>query len=93
MILALFYFDLCCWGRSLDFETTGVPIIGVAGIFDWGGGGGGRGANHKSPIITSSKIFKKGTFYGKKYRRMENEKRWPGLAFKKNFAKEYGFKQ
>ena len=90
MILALFYFDLCCWGRSLDFETTGVPIIGVAGIFDWGGGGGGK------PQITSNnliKIFKKGTFYGKKYRRMENEKRWPGLAFKKNFAKEYGFKQ
>ena len=36
--------------------------IGVARIFDRGWGGGGGGANHKSHAITSSEIFKKGTF-------------------------------
>ena len=51
-----------------------VPVlkcIGVASIFDWGGGGG---ANHKSHAIMLSKIFKKGTFVGPRYRRMEDLK-------------------
>ena len=33
--------------------------IGVARIFDWGG------PNHKTHAMTSSEIFKKGTFFGK----------------------------
>ena len=41
--------------------TRGVlQFIGVARIFDWGG------PNHKSHAMTSSKIFKKGTFCGAK---------------------------
>ena len=34
--------------------------IGLARIFDWGG------PNHKSHAMTSSEIFKKGTFCGAK---------------------------
>ena len=34
-----------------------ASYIGVAKIFDWGGG-----PNHKSHAMTSSKIFKTGTF-------------------------------
>ena len=39
---------------------TGNTSIGVAGIFDWGG------PNHKSHAMTSSEIFKKGSFCGAK---------------------------
>ena len=34
-----------------------IQAIGVARVFDWG-----RGPNHKSHAMTSSEIFKKGTF-------------------------------
>ena len=37
-----------------------MHTIGVARIFDWGGG-----PNHKSHAMTSSEIFKKGTFYSR----------------------------
>ena len=48
-------------------------IIGVARIFDWGGG-----PNHKSHAMTSSEIFKKGAvFVGQRYRRMEDLKPSP----------------
>ena len=47
-------------------------VIGVARMFDWGGG-----ANHKSPAMTSSKFFKKGTFVGQRYRRMADLKPLP----------------
>ena len=44
---------------SLNPICTGGGI-GVARIFDWGG------PNHKSPAMTSSEIFKRGSFYGAK---------------------------
>ena len=37
-----------------------LDSIGVARIFDWGG------PNHKLPTMTSSEVFKKGTFCGAK---------------------------
>ena len=37
-----------------------LQFIGAARIFDWGG------PNHKSRAMTSSKIFKRGTFCGTK---------------------------
>ena len=37
--------------------TDNLQFIGVARIFDWGG------SNHKSHAMTSSKIFKRGTFW------------------------------
>ena len=55
-----------------------VPI-GVARIFDWGG------ANQKSSAMTSSQIFEKGSFFGQRYCRMEDQK--PGLTLNQNFAK------
>ena len=36
-------------------------VIGGARIFDWG-----EGENHKSHVITSTKIFERGTFCGTK---------------------------
>ena len=50
------------------------PCIGVAKIFDWGV------SNQKSHAMTSSEIFERGTFCGQRYRRMEDQKPWPGLA-------------
>ena len=61
--LALASDFLCVHGLSLGLElcvldsTSGAVGIGVARIFDWGGG-----ANHKSHAMTSSEVFKKGTF-------------------------------
>ena len=50
------------------------------------------GANHKLHAMTPSKIFKRGTFFGERYRRMEDQKPWPGLALKQGFAKGRGLK-
>ena len=43
-------------GLGNDYQSGKPGTIGVARIFDWGG------PNHKSRAMTSSKIFKKGTF-------------------------------
>ena len=59
-----------------------ADIISVARIFDRGGG-----PNHKSHAMTSSEIFKRGIFAGQRYRRMEGQKQWPGLALNQTFAK------
>ena len=45
--------------------------IGVARIFHWG-----DGAKHKSHAMTLSKVFKRGTFMGQRYRRMKDQKPW-----------------
>ena len=48
--------------------------LGVARIFDWGG------PNHKSHAMTSSETLKKEFFEGERYRRMEDQKPWPGAG-------------
>ena len=64
------------------------PCRGVARIFDWEGG-----ANQKSHAMTSSEIFERGTnFVGQRYRRMEDQKPWPGLALNREFSKGRGLK-
>ena len=62
--------------------------IAVARIFDR------RGANYKSHTMTSSKIFETGTFCRTDtvYRRMEDQKPWPGLARNQDFSKRRGLK-
>ena len=62
--------------------------IGVARIFDWGGGGGGT----KSQVMTSSEIFEKGTFVGQRYCRLEDQKPWPVFARNQDFAIGRGLK-
>ena len=66
------------------------PGIGVARIFDWGGGGGG--AKQNSHAMKSSEIFERGIFVGQRYRRMEDQKPWPVLALKGEFSKGRGLK-
>ena len=61
------------------------PCIGVAKIFDCGG-------NQKLHAIKSSEIFERGIFGGQRYRRMEDQKSWPGLALKREFSKGRGLK-
>ena len=56
-------------------------------IFDWGGG-----ANQKSHAIKLSEIFARGFFVGQRYRRMEDQKPWPGLALNQEFSKGRGLK-
>ena len=63
------------------------PCIGVARIFDWGGG-----ANQKSHAMKSSEIFERGIFVGQRYCRMEDRKPWPGLALNREFSKGKGLK-
>ena len=46
--------------------------IGVARIFDWGG------PNRKSHAMTSSETLKEEFLWKQRYRRMEDEKPWPG---------------
>ena len=58
------------------------PCIGVARIFDYGRGG----ANQKSHAMKSSEIFERGIFVGQRYRRMEDQKPWPGLALNREFS-------
>ena len=53
--------DLVCSFTGPGSQKTVSDGIGVARIFDWGGG-----PNHKSHAMTSSEIFKKGTFCGAK---------------------------
>ena len=60
-------------------------FIGVVRIFDWGGG---ARPNHKSHYDVS-KIFRKDKLLGgQRYRRMEDQKRGPGLACNLGFAQE-----
>ena len=48
--------------------------IGVARIFDW------VGPNHKSHAMTSSETSKEEFFWEQRYRRMEDQKQWPGVG-------------
>ena len=48
---------------------------GVARIFNWEGG-----PNHKSHAMTPSETSKKEFFVGLRYRRMEDQKPWPGVG-------------
>ena len=63
------------------------PSIGVARIFDLG-----EGANQKSHAMKSSEIFGRGIFVGQRYRRMEDQKPWPGLVLHREFSKGRGLK-
>ena len=40
----------------------------------------------------STEIFEKGIFVGQRYRRMEDQKPWPGLAINREFSKGRGLK-
>ena len=42
--------------------------------------------------MKSSKIFERGIFVGERYRRMEDQKPWPGLALNREFSKGRGLK-
>ena len=53
---------------TLSALSPCLSSIGVARILI------GGGPNHKSHAMTSSEIFKKGTFVGQRYRRMEDLK-------------------
>ena len=59
--------------------------IGVARIFDWGGGGGG--ANHKSHGRHQN-FSKRGFSMGLRYHRMEDQKQGPGLACNLDLAEK-----
>ena len=50
--------------------------IGVARIFDWGRGG----PNRKLHAMTSSETLKRNFLWGQRYRRMEDQKTWPGVG-------------
>ena len=65
------------------------PCIDVARIFDWGGGGG---LNQKSHAMKPSEIFERGIFVEQRYRRMEDQNPWPGLALNREFSKARGLK-
>ena len=56
-------------GQGQPFRGQILSSIGVARVILIG-----RGPNHKSHAMTSSEIFKKGTFFGQRYRRMEDLK-------------------
>ena len=58
-----------------DGSKRHPPCIGVASILT-----GGEGANQKSHAMKSSEIFERGIFVGQRYRRMEDQKPWPGLG-------------
>ena len=64
-----------------------LRTIGVTRIFD-----SGEGGYHKSHAMTSSKIFEKELFEGKRYRKMEDQKLWSGLTLNQDFAKVRGLK-
>ena len=51
-----------------------IPI-GVARIFDWGGG-----PNHKSHAMTSSETSIEEFLWGQRYCRMEDQKPWAGVG-------------
>ena len=55
----------------------------IGKIFDWE-------ANHKSHAMTLSENFERGRFLGERYRRMEDKKLRPSLAFNEVFAKQRG---
>ena len=61
-----------------------MVTIGVARILI------GGGQNHKLHAMTSSQIFKTGTFFGQKYRRMEDPKPCLLLTINQDFAKGRG---
>ena len=62
------------------------PVHRRARIFDWGG------ANQKSHAMKSSENFERGIFIGQRYRRMEDQKPWPGLALNREFSTGRGLK-
>ena len=45
------------------------------------------GANQKSHAMKSSEIFDRGIFVEQRYRRIEDQKAWPGLALNREFFK------
>ena len=45
------------------------------------------GAKQKSHAMKSSEIFERGIFAGQRYRKMEDQKPWPGLALNREFSK------
>ena len=65
------YISLSFFSQAL---ITLLTFIGVARIFDW------VGPNHRSYAMTSSEIFKRGTFW-------KNLKPWPVLALNQDFVK------
>ena len=58
----------------IKINVRRISNIGAARIFDCGE------ANHKSHAMTSSEIFKRGAFVDQTFRRMENQKSWPGFG-------------
>ena len=42
--------------------------------------------------MKSSEIFERGIVVGQRYRRMEDQKPWPGLALNREFSKGRGLK-
>ena len=50
------------------------------------------GANQKLHAMKSSEIFERRIFVGQRYRRMEDQKPWPGLALNREFSKGRGLK-
>ena len=42
--------------------------------------------------MKSSEISERGIFVGQRYRRMEDQKPWPGLALNREFSKRRGLK-
>ena len=66
------------WNVFLAFTNKNKAdgLIGVAKIFDWGG------PNHKSLAMTPSKTSKEEFRVWQRYRRMEDQKPWPGVGTK-----------
>ena len=52
-----------------DSATKALPGFSVGG-----------GANHKSHALTSSETLKEEFLRGQRYRRMEDQKSWPGVG-------------
>ena len=65
-----------------------LPCIGVARIFDWGGGG--QTKNHIQ--WSRQKFSKEELFVRQRCRRMEDQKPRPGLALNREFCKGRGLK-
>ena len=75
------------WGGTAQ-KAPSTPCIGVARIFGWG---------EAKPKITSNDVirnFRKRNFLWDKqrYRRMYDQKPWPGLALNEEFSKERAIK-
>ena len=78
-----------CSQKKIFFQKSfscDLKFIGVARIFDWGGG-----LNHKSHAMTSLKFFQGKVFVGQRYRRMEDLKSLPAGKYP-GFCKRRGLK-